>query len=505
MQEVELYHHGIKGQKWGVRRFQKLNGTLTQLGKKVRQEINSREEFASAKNNWQRPTQPTDYHKRPDRYTFMRGEKAMAPVGMGWADSRNYKKYDAEYNAHPFTTGDGTSRNKPYNAKSYAEAGKYANEYVKNSHASNASLSPYAKAANAIGATASVIKKSVGQEISDRRQFDQLKNGYQTPSSFSRTSNDMAGAYGSLYANRNKNQQQRDIMGAEITKARTGQQSQPLGKPTSYGDAISKPTFFTDSNGVKKERLDDKSERDILAARTRMNSEEYKRKDAELRKGYEFAKHRKDLDNPDNNYSFDDYVRKHDPQEYNRRYNDAQALAKDRNRTWHNGQASANELYRREEATRESRQKAYSDSLRKAQAGRDAFDSLQFSRMSNAAASLPGSNSMQSLYRSNASSISRSSQQAYKSATSSMSLGKSQAAYNSAVSRASSLFSTGSDRTRMSRATYNRSVSQITSAAKSKVSAYATKARTNAGKAFTNYMTKMAEASKMIDSDLWSF
>ena len=30
----ELYHHGIKGQKWGVRRYQNLDGTLTSLGKK---------------------------------------------------------------------------------------------------------------------------------------------------------------------------------------------------------------------------------------------------------------------------------------------------------------------------------------------------------------------------------------------------------------------------------------------------------------------------------------
>lgn len=29
----ELYHHGIKGQKWGVRRFQKEDGTLTAAGK----------------------------------------------------------------------------------------------------------------------------------------------------------------------------------------------------------------------------------------------------------------------------------------------------------------------------------------------------------------------------------------------------------------------------------------------------------------------------------------
>ena len=30
----ELYHHGIKGMRWGVRRFQKKDGTLTNAGKK---------------------------------------------------------------------------------------------------------------------------------------------------------------------------------------------------------------------------------------------------------------------------------------------------------------------------------------------------------------------------------------------------------------------------------------------------------------------------------------
>lgn len=32
--ESELYHHGIKGQKWGVRRFQNPDGTLTAAGEK---------------------------------------------------------------------------------------------------------------------------------------------------------------------------------------------------------------------------------------------------------------------------------------------------------------------------------------------------------------------------------------------------------------------------------------------------------------------------------------
>lgn len=34
MWTYELYHHGIKGMKWGVRRYQNLDGTLTSAGKK---------------------------------------------------------------------------------------------------------------------------------------------------------------------------------------------------------------------------------------------------------------------------------------------------------------------------------------------------------------------------------------------------------------------------------------------------------------------------------------
>lgn len=37
----ELYHHGIKGQKWGVRRFQRKDGTRTAAGKKRQRELQS--------------------------------------------------------------------------------------------------------------------------------------------------------------------------------------------------------------------------------------------------------------------------------------------------------------------------------------------------------------------------------------------------------------------------------------------------------------------------------
>ena len=33
-QPNELYHHGIKGMKWGIRRYQNEDGTLTNAGKK---------------------------------------------------------------------------------------------------------------------------------------------------------------------------------------------------------------------------------------------------------------------------------------------------------------------------------------------------------------------------------------------------------------------------------------------------------------------------------------
>ena len=37
----ELYHHGIKGQRWGIRRFQKKDGSLTPEGKKRYDDDNS--------------------------------------------------------------------------------------------------------------------------------------------------------------------------------------------------------------------------------------------------------------------------------------------------------------------------------------------------------------------------------------------------------------------------------------------------------------------------------
>lgn len=44
--EYELYHWGIKGMKWGVRRYQNKNGSLTPAGKKRYSEVH--EDYAKA-------------------------------------------------------------------------------------------------------------------------------------------------------------------------------------------------------------------------------------------------------------------------------------------------------------------------------------------------------------------------------------------------------------------------------------------------------------------------
>lgn len=106
----ELYHHGIRGQRWGVRRFQNLDGTLTKLGKKIGQEIRDRSQFNQLKKNFQTPREFTnDYRWNNHRHS---PNAEMYKPSTDSIDPRHYKKdslfngpgvdhYKRDWNATP--------------------------------------------------------------------------------------------------------------------------------------------------------------------------------------------------------------------------------------------------------------------------------------------------------------------------------------------------------------------------------------------------------------------
>lgn len=83
MTKYYLAHHGIKGQKWGVRRYQNKDGTLTAEGKKR----------VSDKNNVIRNRQYTDDVNNIVSTLSTKEKKLLgAPLDEDWID----KKYEAE-------------------------------------------------------------------------------------------------------------------------------------------------------------------------------------------------------------------------------------------------------------------------------------------------------------------------------------------------------------------------------------------------------------------------
>lgn len=99
---TELYHHGIKGMKWGVRRYQNADGSLTPAGKKRQEKQFKKEEKkydkAYRKNYYKAYNQAADYankvlipkiNKKYEKYDFSNMDDPKV--------KRIYDKYINEY------------------------------------------------------------------------------------------------------------------------------------------------------------------------------------------------------------------------------------------------------------------------------------------------------------------------------------------------------------------------------------------------------------------------
>lgn len=101
--EYELYHHGIKGQRWGIRRYQKKDGSLTPAGKKRyydTPELNAQKSDMKSARATYKSSQKA-YEKSYDRYSYMPTSKNLDAMRSAGAkletDKLAYKTAKLKY------------------------------------------------------------------------------------------------------------------------------------------------------------------------------------------------------------------------------------------------------------------------------------------------------------------------------------------------------------------------------------------------------------------------
>lgn len=116
----ELYHHGILGQKWGVRRYQNPDGTLTAAGKKRYYGFG----FSSTIPKGEL-TEKGKQKYGDDPSLMSKGKfKRQVLRNQAWGDNSETKRIDREMNKYFKETKD------PYNGKNYLNTYKKIDQYV---------------------------------------------------------------------------------------------------------------------------------------------------------------------------------------------------------------------------------------------------------------------------------------------------------------------------------------------------------------------------------------
>lgn len=76
-QKYELYHHGVKGMKWGVRRYQNKDGSLTAAGRARARMTDSFKSFRDKRKAKKEAEQAEEERKRRDREEIRRRAKPV--------------------------------------------------------------------------------------------------------------------------------------------------------------------------------------------------------------------------------------------------------------------------------------------------------------------------------------------------------------------------------------------------------------------------------------------
>lgn len=90
---MELYHHGVKGQRWGVRRYQNKDGTLNAAGLKRLQKLENKKENLQKMLNENHSRVSSTREKYADASEKYRQAKGLGKLKAGWNKLVAYDKY----------------------------------------------------------------------------------------------------------------------------------------------------------------------------------------------------------------------------------------------------------------------------------------------------------------------------------------------------------------------------------------------------------------------------